>query len=149
MKQIVRIGIDPDVDKSGYCLIFGERFKQFKIQALKNLEMFGLFEEIKSDYQALKDNNDFLVCLEAGWLNAVSNYHGAKSKAIAAKIGKNVGENHCIGKTIEKFLIKENIPYKLIKPNSRKWDSETFFKITKFAGRTNSEQRDAARAAWI
>lgn len=149
----VRIGIDPDLVKSGACLIKQEIFEEQKVTDLKNLEFFDLIAMLDHAKKFADENKDkvksLTVFLEAGWLNKKSNYHSAFNKEIAGRIGKNVGENHAIGKLIEQYCKRENIDYKLVKPTSKKWDAQLFKKITKWDKRTNSEQRDAVRAAWL
>jgi len=149
----VRMGIDPDLVKSGVCLIKHEIGKQQEIVDLKNLEFYDLLEVLKCGKKLYEEHNDkvksFTVFLEAGWLNKKSNYHNAFNKEIAGRIGKNVGENHAVGKLIEQFCKREDIDCRLIKPTTKKWDAKIFKKITKWQGRTNSEMRDAVRAAWL
>lgn len=149
-KDFIRIGIDPDIDKSGVAMLVRSPFGKPKIMALDTMTFFKLTQFIKSNNSgAITCNDDIVVCIEAGWLNKVSNYHSAINKQVAGRIGKNVGENHAVGKLIELFCKENNIPYKLIKPCSSKWDADLFKKITGYVGRTNSEMRDAVRAAWI
>lgn len=145
MKKTIRIGIDPDIDKSGYCLIESAPFGKKNIVKLETLSFWDLITEIDTVHHS---DSSLLVCIEAGWLNKISNYHAAGNVAIAGRIGKNVGENHAVGKLIEQFCKKAYIPYKLIKPESKKWNADLFKKITGYDNRTNQEHRDAVRAAW-
>jgi hypothetical protein len=102
------------------------------------------------------------VHLEAAWLIQKSNWHTSykdkfgkvheMSSLVREKAAKNVGENHAVGKLLELYLKKHNIPYKLYKPNpgrDSKWDANWFNKITNFNAKSNQEQRDAVRAAWL
>lgn len=145
MKKTIRIGIDPDIDKSGYCLIESAPFGKKNIVKLETLSFWDLIQAIENAYH---DYDDLLVCIEAGHLNKKSNYHFAENKLVASRIGKNVGENHTVGRLIHQYCEKADIPYKLIKPESKKWDADLFKKITGYDNRTNQEQRDAVRAAW-
>jgi hypothetical protein len=152
MKINYRLGVDPDLEKSGFAALRFEPFKKPQIIQLDNKSFFDLIYLIKSVHEIYKEETkdvDFIVCIEAGWLNKVSNYHNAFNKSIAAKIGKNVGENHAVGKLLELFCKENNIKYKLIKPTTSKWDARQFKMITGYSKRTNSEQRDAVRAAWL
>lgn len=142
-----RIGIDPDLEKSGYCLIIHEPLKKANIVQLSCEPFFSLIALIKLAHEEYGEN--LLVCIECGYLNKISNYHFAKNQSIAGKIGKNVGENQAISKLLVEFCKYHSIPFKEIKPESKKWDADLFKKITLYQARTNQEQRDAVRTAWI
>lgn len=148
MKKQLRIGIDPDLDKSGYCLIESEPFGKQRITVLSTFPFWELIETIEKVNRFTATDETLMVFIEAGWLNKVSNYHGAVNKSVAGRIGKNVGENHAVGKLLEQYCKACNIPYKLVKPESKKWDAELFKKITGWKNRTNQEHRDAVRTAW-
>lgn len=148
MKKQLRIGIDPDLDKSGYCLIESEPFGKQRITVLSTLPFWELIETIEKVNRFITTDETLMIFIEAGWLNKVSNYHGAVNKSVAGRIGKNVGENHAVGKLLEQYCKACNIPYKLVKPESKKWDAELFKKITGWKNRTNQEHRDAVRTAW-
>ncbi len=145
------IGIDPDVDKSGFAVIRIEPFKKPKIVQLTTMDLFDLCYLLKSlsEIYLEADKTEYLVHIEAGWLNKSVNHHTSANKFIAGKIGSAVGANLEIGKQIEKFCKKHGIKYKLYKPNSTKWDAKKFKMVTGWDGRTNSEMRDAVRAAWV
>ncbi len=133
----VRIGIDPDIEKSGYCEI-----RNGKIRILDNLDLFDLVTCLSAWEE------DHLVCIEAGWLNKKTNFHFAKNKGVSDKISMAVGQNHAVGKLIEQYCVKHEIPYKLVAPTGAKWDAKLFKQITGWEGKSNQENRDAARAAW-
>jgi len=145
----LKIGIDPDVKKSGYCLIEQNPFDKPVIRKLTTLNFWDLIEEV-SAINAYRDESQtsLIVFLEAGWMNKTKNYHGASNKAIAGRIGANVGENHAIGKLIAEFLERSEITFKLVRPVSSKWSADLFRKITRFERRTNQEERDAVKACW-
>lgn len=127
------VGIDPDVDRSGVAVAING-----KITELHNYDFWQLYGWLMSEPIDK-------VYIEAGWLNKTKNYHGAKNKAIAAKIGADVGANHQMGKLIEKSCKDIKIDYELIKPTQAKIkDQKLFNKLTGWEGRTNQEQRDAA-----
>lgn len=143
-----RIGIDPDLKASGYALVENKPFEKQKIIAVSNPSFWVLCELIKH-WHINKGEATLIVCIEAGWLNKKSNYHGAFNKEIAARIGKNVGENHAVGKLLEEYCQFNQIPYKLIRPTTEKWDSRKFKMITGYEKRTNQEIRDAVKIAWL
>ena len=144
MRKIL-IGIDPDLKKSGFAAIDGK-----KILEISTLSFFCMIEKIRC-HAAFEDDEDgysIFVIIEAGWLNATKNYHGAKNSSIAARIGANVGENHAVGKLLEEAMKFYGIPYKLVKPTSSKWDAKLFKQITGYAERNNQEERDAVKLIW-
>ena len=148
-KTLIRIGIDPDVDKSGYCELIKHPFGKWKINRLECLDFFDITDAIADcSIRHSELIYDITVCIEAGWLNK-SIHHVMKSNAHAAKIGTHVGSNHQVGKLFESFCKKNDIAYKLYKPTTSKWDAELFKKVTGYTQRTNQEQRDAVRAAWL
>jgi hypothetical protein len=146
-----RIGIDGDVDKSGFAVIRIEPFKKPQIIQLTTLDLFDLCENLRALNEVYKEATkvEFMVFIEAGWLNNSVNHHTSQNKFVAGKIGSSVGANLEIGKQIEKFCKKYNIQYRLYKPTTTKWDAKKFKMITGYEQRTNSEQRDAVRAAWL
>ena len=133
----IKIGIDPDVDKSGVCII-----EDKKIIFLGCCSFFDLID-------VLYDHHHAVIYIEAGWLNKTSNYHVTNGNVrIAANIGSKVGSNATIGKLLEQYCIKHQIVYRLIKPTGHKWKADFFRKVTGWDGRTNEEMRDAVRACW-
>lgn len=136
----ILVGIDPDIEKSGYCW-----YKNKESFILANMDFFQLlekFKELKGVYFNL--GWDMKVYIEAGWLNK-SNWHKVSngSAAINASIGLRTGANHEVGRKIVEMCEYLEIEYELIKPTKSKVNSETFNKITGHKGRTNQEQRDA------
>ena len=133
------IGIDPDVDKSGFA-VWHKPLKKFSsIEALTLPEMLDKLHSLRDSIA--------LVVVEAGFLNK-GNRHTFKGQSIAAaaKTGENVGRNHQRGMDIVEILEWMRVPYRLQKPSTKNsWkDSEaTFQKITGVKG-GNPEKRDAA-----
>jgi hypothetical protein len=136
---MIRIGIDPDLKLSGFCVL-----EQNNILQLTTLPFFPMIENIK----LLAIDYEVVVYIEAGWLNKTKNYHGAINKSVAARIGANVGENHAIGKKIEEAMLFYGIPYKLIRPTSQKWNAKSLLINTGYSKRTNQEERDALKLIW-
>ena len=151
MKNLI-IGIDPDCEKSGLCIIDKDEKKVIKAEALpfpQLIEASVLYkfpDEIKCVY------------VEAGWLNK-GNYHGRKgdSRALSAAKGEAVGRNAETGRKIVEMLRYNNIPVFEVKPLKKVWKG-TGGKITQaeilriipgFPKRSNQEVRDAALIAWV
>jgi len=133
------IGIDPDIDKSGIAVLH---------QDTKRMEMSNLYFVDVVKFVQLNKPIIKAVFLEAGWLNEKANWHGASNMSVAAKIGKNVGENHASGKLLQQCIEAEGVKVVLVKPTTAKYTAEMFEKLTKIKGKTNQEQRDAAMLIW-
>ena len=134
-KEKILIGIDPDVDKSGYAKIEGSQLK------LDNLTFFELFEELKFyKEREIKPT----IYIECGFLNK-SNWHkkAGKSAAYNAKIGEYTGANFETAKKIVEMCAYLGLPYVQIKPRNSKTTNDFFKSLTGYIGRTNQEQRDA------
>ncbi len=140
MSAHLYIGIDPDVDKSGFA-VWNKPAQKFE-----SIEALGL-AEIMSFFQVMKISIEIVV-IEAGYMNK-GNRHTFKGQTVAAaaKTGENVGRNHQRGMDIVEILEWMKIPYRLqkpITPNKWKDDAAHFKTITGWHGKTNPEKRDAA-----
>ena len=130
---MIYIGIDPDITKNGVAIYDADD----GALDLKLLSFWELIEEIESYLVPIH------VVIEAGHLINKSNWHGSKNVYTAARIGKNVGSNHQIGRLIEQYCIIQEIRHELIKPQG-KINSRMFNDVWGYKGRTNQEVRDAA-----
>ena len=132
------IGIDPDVDKSGYAVWDSDQ-KEF------NMLIAASFFDVIADIQLTHNAFKTVVCVEASWLIKKSNWHGKEkqSKAVGEKIAKAVGANHQVGKLIVEWCKRNNIKCIEVKPMGKK-KADEFKRLTGLTGRTNSEKRDAA-----
>jgi hypothetical protein len=139
MRKIL-IGIDPDVEKSGFARIEGNQLK------LDNLSFFDLYEELKF-YKELEVKP--VVYVECGFLNK-SNFHkkAGMSAALNAKIGERTGANFETAKKIVEMCEYLKMPYVKIQPKASKITNDYFKKITGIDTRTNQEQRDAMMLIW-
>lgn len=136
----ILIGIDPDVDKSGFARIEGNQLK------IDNLSFFDLFEELR--FYKEKEVKP-VVYVECGFLNK-SNWHKkfGGSSAVNAKIGERTGANFETAKKIVEMCEYLGLPCEKIKPKASKVSSDYFKKITGLTIRTNQEQRDALMLIW-
>ena len=131
----ILIGIDPDVEKSGFARIQGDQLK------LDNLSFFDLFEELKFyKEREIKPT----VYIECGFMNK-SNFHkkAGMSAALNAKIGERTGANFETAKKIVEMCEYLKLPYVKIQPKASKITNDYFKKITGLKIRTNQECRDA------
>lgn len=133
------IGIDPDAKKSAIAII-----KDNKL-TLSEVKFFELFRFLYENRKEIR-----LVVVEAGYLNEKANWHNNKSGVyVAARIGKNVGENHQTARLIVEMCLHLGLNYKAIEPlGTKKIDQEKFKQITRYEGRTNQDTRDAGMIAW-
>ena len=145
----ILIGIDPDVDKSGVAYI-----GMSKKIVLGNMRFFELFDSISYEQSELKrlfsqHDVQIKVYIEAGWLNK-PNWHtsGKMNIATVAQIGARTGANHEVGRKIAEMCEYLKIDYELVRPTQSKVDAVYFKQLTKYQGRTNQEQRDAAMLIW-
>jgi hypothetical protein len=136
----ILIGIDPDVEKSGFARIQGDQLK------LDNLSFFDLFEELK--YYKEREIKP-IVYVECGYLNK-SNFHkkAGKSAALNAKIGERTGANFETAKKIVEMCEYLKLPCVKIQPKASKITNDYFKTITGLSIRTNQEQRDAMMLIW-
>ncbi len=132
---MILIGIDPDVDNTGFA-VWDTDSKKFE-----KLEKHRFFDTCKQLSMLQPDK----VIIEAGWLNKKSNWHGAKNTSIATRIAKNVGSNHQIGKLFAEYCEINNIPYELKIPKQSKINKANFNKMFN----TNLKNQDIIDAAML
>ena len=113
---MIYLGIDPDVKESGFAVVKNGTRTSGGI-----LEFFGLLETI--DYIA---KGDYMIIIEAGWLNKKPNWHPSKNSdprkesAIAQRIASKVGANAQIGKLIVEYCERNGFNYQLVRPTTSK-----------------------------
>ena len=158
MDNRVIIGIDPDVEKSGCCIIYPN----------KDMFLFTLsFAETIEKIDNINSLNEVQVIVEAGWLNSKSDFSlfagGRKmipiSEAlIATKKAKNTGSNHAVGKLLIEMLKHHTIDVSEMKPLSKsRWHGDKCSRDElngvlerngyKTFKQNNQEQRDATLIA--
>ena len=133
----IKIGIDPDIDKSGFAVYNTEENRL----DLDNYSFWGMIKQIEWLQQF---DNELHIVIEAGWLINKSNWHYSKnqSKVVGEAIAKKVGVNHAVGILLENYCKHKDISYELMKPKG-KVDSKRFEKIWGIK-KSNQEVRDAA-----
>lgn len=109
------IGIDPDVSKSGICLIDKQK-KTVSAWSATFPEFINYLNELNKE--SMKD--DILFVVEAGWLNVISSFHNAYGKC-AQRIAKNVGSNHETGKKIIEMINSYEFNYLEQRPLKKIW----------------------------
>lgn len=141
------IGIDPDIDKSGVCYLYTPT-RQVEVQALDFPHLLEYLSEFESE-------TDVVVVVEAGWRNAITNFHGVYGKAgqkVALSVGRNQQVGHCIVEMCNfwKIPVVEKAPLrKMWKGTDRKITHEELAAfVSGLPSRTNSEMRDACLLSW-
>jgi hypothetical protein len=139
---MIYIGIDPDVDKSGFAILSNGELTLFNKTFF---DIFGSLEDLILKY----GTKGITVYIECGFLNK-SNWHAiAKgSAALNASIGNKTGANHQVSRHLIEMCKYLGLNYKEVRPTKSKLSAETFNALTKYKGRTNPEQRDSAMLVW-
>lgn len=141
--MVIRVGIDPDINKSGFAITIDGALVRVEARTF-----FDLCEMLNGARNTAKDIGAMLmVTIEAGWLIKKSNWHPAQGRGIRDRIAKNIGENHASGKLIARWCDEAGIPYELIPPRG-KVKSARFKRLTGWNKRTNQDMRDAAMLIW-
>lgn len=157
MQYDITIGIDPDIDKSGYVVV---ESKTGKVTTATCLDLAKLFGALQADKHYCKQMGlSLVVIVEAAYLGSHKNWHlggGFISPAKAATIGYHSGRNHETGRAIVefcRFLEIDCIPQKPLrkcwKGRDKKITHEEITKLTKWdKKKSNQEVRDALLLAW-
>ena len=132
LEKTLRIGIDPDVHKSGVAVWDGNDFTH-----LQTMKFFDLFE-----YLCFQVNSIDQVVIEAGWLNKKANWHGG-NKNTSQRIAGNVGRNHETGRKIVEMCEYLELQYRLVQPRRSKFSRELFERTTGYSIK-NQDVIDAA-----
>lgn len=161
-KYDIVIGIDPDIDKSGYVVVDA---KSGKVTTATTWEIAKLYGVLAADKEyCTRVGLKLLVVVEAAYLGSHHNWHLdsgrerniKKAMAIAATIGYHTGRNHEVGRSIVEFCRYMEIDVIPQKPLRKCWKGkdnkithEEITKITKWdKARSNQEVRDALLLAW-
>ncbi|WGQ15606.1 hypothetical protein [Sphingobacterium faecium] len=138
----ITVGIDPDVDKSGFAIYS----LSTNTLELKQYDLSDLFIQLlKLKFLCESNEESLTVRLEAG--HAIKKTWGRRTVGAV----KDVGRNNEIGSQIEKFLLKNGFIYELIPPcGLSSYSHELFCKITKWNIKklTNPEKRVAGLLAY-
>jgi hypothetical protein len=139
------IGIDPDVEKSGVAIRYmGEPFKNTDLINKSFWDLHEYLELISTSGAELH------IVVEAGHLNAKSNFRSGKMTALASdRVSREVGRNHQTGILIIEYLVKKGLSHELHVPRSpvvKKaiQSAEVFKQLTKLDVVCNPETRSAA-----
>jgi len=141
--MVIRVGIDPDINKSGFAITIDGALVRVEARTFFDLcEILNSAKNIARDVGAM-----LMVTIEAGWLIKKQNWHPAQGGGVRDKIAKNIGENHAAGKLIARWCDEAGIPYELVPPRG-KVKSARFKRLTGWNKRANQDMRDAAMLIW-
>lgn len=139
------IGIDPDYDKNGVCVV-----KNGEVSVYKWSFTFLIYNALPS----LQRRDNFCIFLEAAWkINHLYSRHLCFSNALSSSIGIKIGRNHAVGQKIlecakyHNLLIKEVLPLK--KKDNSKLSHDQVVELIRNKGlkptfsKSNQDERDA------
>ena len=144
--KILKIGIDPDVKKSGIAIITDN-----KVLTALSLNFFELYEYLK-----ICSENVDVIKIEASWLISYNFTAHSGTLPQRLKIANHTGANHEVGRKIVEMCEYLQIKYKLIRPLKKIWKGPNkkithaelvnIWQIKKLGfvkKQTNQEERDA------
>lgn len=146
------IGIDPDVDKSGFAIVDKE---EKYVRAFASYDFFDLISTLNTTLiRAQQEGIDSVVIIEAGWKNQITNYHTATGKG-GQRIALNVGRNQQVGILLVEYCKRQGIDVIEATPLRKGWKGPngkiTHEELAYFTGiteKTNQEIRDSILLAW-
>lgn len=144
------IGIDPDVDGSGYAVIWPD----WERISCRNLSI----PEILRDADIRQKGRTVFV-IEAAWLTGKVNWHfsGGENRRVSSAMGYSIGRNHQAGMDIAALLRHMGHEVREVRPLKKLWRGKdgkiTHEEICRLTGwdakGSNQEQRDALLLAWV
>ncbi len=154
-KYDVVIGIDPDSDKNGVAFI-EVATRKLEVSSLNFWQLYSYLYFLKE--KSVKLNKTVLIVVEHSNFTA-HNWHikGGNNKAVASRMGYDVGRCHRTGELIEQMCEQLALEYRPQAPLTKVWKGSdrkvTHEEIVSLTGliskRTNQEERDAILLAWV
>lgn len=147
------IGIDPDVEKSGFALLDCET-REFKtVTALSFPDMVDKFAELGA---ALTEGKEITLVLEDSDLSTNWHVNPRDNKATAAAKGRSIGMCHATARHLKECAEAYGLEVVLQKPLRKMWKGrdgkitheEADYFMRGLPKQTNQESRDAALLAW-
>lgn len=143
------IGIDPDIEKSGVAVVTGATLVQCETMPFPTL----------CEFLTYCNREITLVVIEASWTTS-KNWHMMAhygSTARAAALGRSVGLNHATGIHLAAMAEHMGFDVRLQPPlkkighghDGKLTHEDAAYYIKGLPARTNQEERDAARLAWV
>ena len=147
------IGIDPDVEKSGFATLDCEVREFTVVRALTFPEMVDKFAELA----AMKaEGREVVVVMEDSDVSTNWHYNSRDSKAVCAAKGRSVGMCHATARHLKECAEDYDLEVVLMKPLRKFWKGrdgkitheEAAYFMRGLPKQTNPESRDAALLAW-
>ena len=147
------IGIDPDVDKSGFALLDCEAREFRTVTALSFPEMVDKFAELGA---SLIEGKEITLVLEDSDVSTNWHYNSRDSKAVCAAKGRSVGLCHATARHLKECAENFGLEVVMMKPLRKFWKGrdgkitheEAAYFMRGLPKQTNQEGRDAALLAW-
>lgn len=154
---MIRIGIDPDINKSGVAIMVDGRLK-----SLESMGFHDLMDGIRGNFEYrlkptmtgdLSSNVAFYVedveLIKTVWDRPRIRNQPDITQPAKIKIAQNVGMVKAVGRLIGQQFERCEIPFTLIPPlkgylKRGKKDAEFFNRLMSWSGRSNADSRDAA-----
>jgi hypothetical protein len=140
------IGIDPDLKKSGVCLIRkNDTGGGFLLVEYKALKLYQLYDYLRTITTEVPEN--YVIVIEKGEKNRFAfTAKDAKSRAIGAKINQSVGKNFAVTELLIEFCEDHKYNFETYTPKTEKFNERLVYTLT---GKIikNADIRDALRCA--
>ena len=142
------IGIDPDVEKSGFALLDCEAMEFKRVEALKFPELLDVLSIVAS--------NKYVVVIEDSDLSVNWHYNSRDSKAVCAAKGRSIGMCHATARHLKECAEAYGLEVVPMKPLRKCWKGrdgkitheEAAYFMRGLPKQTNQEGRDSALIAW-
>jgi len=147
------IGIDPDVEKSGYAFLDCEAMAFSSVEAIAFPRMVEIFAEAAA-FKA--EGHDVVVVIEDSDLSTNWHVNPRDNKATAAAKGRSIGMCHATARHLKECAEAYGLEVVQMKPLRKCWKGrdgkitheEAAHFMRGLPKQTNQEGRDAALLAW-
>ena len=150
-REGIIIGIDPDVEKSGYAVLNCETMEFVVVTALSFPDMIDHLRPMLPPFRP-----KITVVMEDSDLSTNWHYNSRDSKAVCAAKGRSVGLCHATARHLKECAENFGLEVVMMKPLRKFWkgrdgkithDEAAYF-MRGLPKQTNQESRDAALLAW-
>jgi len=150
----ILIGVDPG-SITGVCVWDNERQRIADMKSMSHIEFMEWVTVNKDIYEILVVIEDpnlnqpvFMTNEEKKDIFGGDNEERETALRILLRRAQNIGMNKQVAKTLMEFMEAKGIDYAPFRPYMKKMDAEQFKSYTKWPGRTNQHNRDAARLVY-
>ncbi len=146
----IMIGVDPG-SITGVCVWDPDRQKILDMQSMSHVEFMewiiigdGVYHMVVAIENPNLNQPVFMTKEETGIIFGRDRIQSDTALRILLRRAQNIGMNKQIAKTFMEFMESKGIAFVPIRPFRKKMDAEQFKNLTKWEGRTNQHNRDAA-----